>query len=423
VQNNSACSITTSLPPDNFYVCVVTPVAITWQPTPQILSAIQVGATTPTPPDINSQSSLMPAIIGVVLGGIVLGLGVTTLFLLRRYKKAKKEKQIVRVLVPVKPLEAKPKSQLSELIPARSAYSAEPVQTENPIMRSPLFKTEVPPSHADVPEMGLGLGLGPGQPRLHRRASIATFLPRQVPTLQRTSSICLPPPSSLPRRDQVPASVRRIGGPAPSSLTNPHAQSSRKIGAAPMQAPRVRVVKATNSAEVAASAVGPSRNSVTQSKSIRSLINKFNSAKDVMNVSHAPQQIRRINTVRHGQLPAETPVLAPTRQTAPTMVVVEPQASFQEPTEQKSQSYAVAPAPAPVPAAAVEPEPFETAEVAEAAEAAEVKEEEATGPKTVILSDDILTEDAPLPQRYATTELDETTGRFAHGPQQIGQRA
>jgi len=359
----------------------------------------------------------MPAIIGVVLGGIVLGLGATTLFLLRRYKKAKKEKQIVRVLVPVKPLEAKPKSQLSELIPARSAYSAEPVQTENPIMRSPLFKTEVPPSHADVPEMGLGLGLGPGpgpgQPRLHRRASIATFLPRQVPTLQRTSSIRLPPPSSLPRRDQVPTSVRRIGGPAP-PLTNPHAQSSRKIGAAPMQAPRVRVVKATNSAEVAATAVGPSRNSVTQSKSIRSLINKFNSAKDVMNMSHAPQQIRRINTVRHGQLPAETPVLAPTRQTAPTMVVVEPQASFQEPTEQKSQSYAVAPAPAPVPATAVESEPFETAEA---------KEEEVAGPKTVILSDDILTEDTPLPQRYATTELDETTGRFAHGPQRIGQRA
>ena len=362
----------------------------------------------------------MPAIIGVVLGGIVLGLGATTLFLLRRYKKAKKEKQIVRVLVPVKPLEAKPKSQLSELIPARSAYSAEPVQTENPIMRSPLFKTEVPSLHADVPEMGLGLGPGLGlslPPRLHRRASIATFLPRQVPTLQRTSSIRLPPPSSLPRRDQVPTSVRRIGGPAPPSLTNPHAQSSRKIGAAPMQAPRVRVVKATNSAEVAATAVGPSRNSVTQSKSIRSLINKFNSAKDVMNMSHAPQQIRRINTVRHGQLPAETPVLAPTRQTAPTWVVVEPQASFQEPTEQKSQSYAVAPAPAPVPAAAVEPEPFETAEAAEA------KEEEVAGPKTVILSDDVLTEAAPVPQRYATTELDETTGRFAHGPQQIGQRA
>ena len=353
----------------------------------------------------------MPAIIGVVLGGIVLGLGATTLFLLRRYKKAKKEKQIVRVLVPVKPLEAKPKSQLSELIPARSAYSAEPVQTENPIMRSPLFKTEVPPSHADVPEMGLGLG--PGQPRLQRRASIATFLPRQVPTLQRTSSIRLPPPSSLPRRDQVPTSVRRIGGPAPPSLTNPHAQSSRKIGAAPMQAPRVRVVKATNSAEVAATAVGPSRNSVTQSKSIRSLINKFNSAKDVMNMSHAPQQIRRINTVRHGQLPAETPVLAPARQTAPTLVVVEPQASFQEPPEQKPHSYAVAPAPAPVPATVVESEPFETAEAKEGT----------TGPKTVILSDDILTEDTPLPQRYATTELDETTGRFAHGPQQIGQRA
>jgi hypothetical protein len=387
IQNNSACSANPAsffLPPNNFYVCVITPVAITWQPTSQILSAIPIGGSLPPLPLLPQQTaessqSSMPAIIGAVLGIIVLGLGTTTVFFLMRYKKAKNEKKIVRVMVHAKPLDIKPKSQLSDLIPTRTTFAAEPVQTENPIMRSPLFKAD---AHGEeMPEFN-DLSLSLSRPALKRRASVATFLPQQVAPLQRSTSVRLPPPSSVrriggavpfhapqPTQTYEPI-VRRIGGKAPPPITHPHAQSSRKVGVAPMQAPRVRVVKATNSVEAAAIAATPGRSSLLPGRSIQSLIQKFNSSKDVATISQTPVQIRRNISTK----------VIPHHATTPMRKADE---RADEPTK-------------------------DTKEV-----------------QPVLLSDDMFTEMEEAPSRlpFAIQQSDETTERFAHGPQQVGQRA
>jgi hypothetical protein len=408
IQNNSACSANPAsffLPPNNFYVCVITPVAITWQPTSQILSAIPIGGSPPPLPLLppspqqtaESSQSSMPAIIGAVLGIIVLGLGTTTVFFLMRYKKAKNEKKIVRVLVPAKPLDIKPKSQLSDLIPTRTAFAAEPVQTENPIMRSPLFKAEV---HGEPEFNDLSLTLS--RPALKRRASVATFLPQQVAPLQRSTSVRLPPPSSVrriggavpfhapqPMQTHEPI-VRRIGEKMPPPMTHPHAQSSRKVGVAPMQAPRVRVVKATNSVEAAAIAATPGRSSLLPGKSIQSLIQKFNSAKDVATISQTPVQIRR--NISKKVIPHPT--------TVPMKEVDECVDEHVDERQEQSNG--------------------ETKE-----ETKEEAKEEAKEVQPVLLPDDMFTdmEEAPSRRPFAIQQSDETTARFAHGPQQVGQRA
>jgi len=348
----------------------------------------------------------MPAIIGAVLGVIVLGLGTTTVFFLMRYKKAKDEKKIVRVMVHAKPLDIKPKSQLSDLIPTRSTFAAEPVQTENPIMRSPLFKAD---AHGEPEFNDLSLdslhslhSLHLSRPALKRRASVATFLPQQVAPLQRSTSVRLPPPSSVrriggavpfhapqPMQAHEPI-VRRIGEKMPPPMTHPHAQSSRKVGVAPMQAPRVRVVKATNSVEAAAIAATPGRSSLLPGKSIQSLIQKFNSAKDVATISQTPVQIRRNISTK----------VIPHPTTVPMKEVDECVDEHVDEHVDKHVDKHVD-------------------------ERQEQSKEEAKEVQPVLLPDDMFTdmEEAPSRRPFAIQQSDETTARFAHGPQQVGQRA